>query len=159
MRRMNFRNERALYKRKCDLCGQDIISMYSGSNPYKIYCSECWFSDKWDQSAFGKNYNFNKPFLEQLQELGEEIPRIALFNKNNVNCPWVIREIGSKNCYLNVGGIENQDSAYNIYAAWGKDVFDNDMIVNSELCYENVFCRKCYKAFFSKLAPNGLNPN
>ena len=27
-RRLAFRNERKLYKRKCDLCGKDLIGMY-----------------------------------------------------------------------------------------------------------------------------------
>jgi len=64
IRRMMFRNGRTLYKRKCDLCEEDIISMYSSEKPHKIYCNSCWYSDKWDPMEYGKNYNFNKSFFE-----------------------------------------------------------------------------------------------
>ena len=36
-RRLSFRNERRLYKRKCDLTGKDIVSIYSPEKPYKVY--------------------------------------------------------------------------------------------------------------------------
>ena len=35
-RRMMWRCERSLYKRPCDLCGTNIISMYSSDKPYKV---------------------------------------------------------------------------------------------------------------------------
>ncbi|MDP2789261.1 MAG: hypothetical protein Q8O46_04445 [bacterium] len=37
MRRMNFCNERNLYKRKSDKTGKDIISVYSPDSPYKVF--------------------------------------------------------------------------------------------------------------------------
>jgi len=47
-RRLTFRNERKLYKRKCDFSGKDIISIYSPDKPYKVYEMDFWLSDKWD---------------------------------------------------------------------------------------------------------------
>ena len=47
-RRLIFRNERKLYKRKCDLCNKNIVSIYSLDKNYKIFCQDCWWSDKWD---------------------------------------------------------------------------------------------------------------
>jgi hypothetical protein len=47
-RRMVWRNERKLYKRKCDLTGIDIISIYSPEKPYKVYEQIEWWSDKWN---------------------------------------------------------------------------------------------------------------
>jgi hypothetical protein len=32
-RKLLFRNELTLYKRKCDLCGRSIVSMYDPKNP------------------------------------------------------------------------------------------------------------------------------
>ena len=51
-RRLSFRNERKLYKRKCDATGKDIISMYSPDKKFKVYHQDFWWSDKWD----GLNY-------------------------------------------------------------------------------------------------------
>ena len=47
-RRLSFRNEKNLYKRKCDLTQKDIISIYSPDKPYKIYEQSEWWSDRWD---------------------------------------------------------------------------------------------------------------
>ena len=47
-RRLSFRNERKLYKRKCDLTGKDIISIYSPDKVYTVYEQSEWWSDKWD---------------------------------------------------------------------------------------------------------------
>ena len=44
-RRLAFRNERSLYKRPCELCGVDTISMYDPDKGIINYCSECWWSD------------------------------------------------------------------------------------------------------------------
>ena len=47
-RRLSFRNERKLYKRKCDATGKDIISIYSPDKPYTVYHQDYWWSDKWN---------------------------------------------------------------------------------------------------------------
>lgn len=41
-RRLAFRNERALFRRKCDLCGKDMISMYRAKTPFPVYCLPCF---------------------------------------------------------------------------------------------------------------------
>ncbi|MBI4975196.1 zinc-ribbon domain containing protein [Candidatus Peregrinibacteria bacterium] len=41
--RLALRNERNLYKRKCDKCGQDMISPYSADSPYVVYCQKCFW--------------------------------------------------------------------------------------------------------------------
>src|SRR3989339_1132767 len=68
-RKLAFRNERVLYKRKCDLCKQQIISIYSPDKPFQVYCQKCIWSDKYDPIVFGRNYDFNKSFFEQFSEL------------------------------------------------------------------------------------------
>src|SRR3989344_7841146 len=59
-RRLMFRNERALYKDKCDLCGKDMISVFSPEKPFKVYCSPCWWSDNWDPAR--RTINFERFF-------------------------------------------------------------------------------------------------
>jgi hypothetical protein len=51
-RRSVWRNERKLYKRKCDLTKKEIVSIYSPDKPYKVYNREDWWSDKWDGVDF-----------------------------------------------------------------------------------------------------------
>lgn len=42
-RRLSLRNERTLFKRKCDKCKKDIVSTYSADSPYMVYCQECYW--------------------------------------------------------------------------------------------------------------------
>jgi len=149
-RRIAFRNERSLYKRKCDLCGQSVVSRVSPDKPYKMYCSQCWWSDNWDSFSYGRDYDFNRPFFEQYKELLFSTPHISLLGGNSVNSDWVNQETDDKNCYLNVGGHFNEDSAYNTYEFKSNNCFDNFWANSNQLCYENIQCERCYKTCFSK---------
>lgn len=42
-KRLAMRNERNLYKRKCDKCGNAMISTYSEESPYVVYCQKCYW--------------------------------------------------------------------------------------------------------------------
>ena len=143
------RNERSLYKRKCDLCGEGIIAMYSPNKPYKVFCPSCWYGDKWDPMDYGKEYDFAKPFFAQLKELQLVVPHLSLLQERSVNSPWINYETDDKNCYLNFGGHLNEDSAYNQYSLKNKDCFDNFWLMRGEYCYGNILCGNCYKTFYS----------
>ena len=62
VRRMNWRNERTLYKRKCDAPGhnEEIISIYHKDSPLKVYDQKYWWSDEWDAMQYGRDYDFSK---------------------------------------------------------------------------------------------------
>jgi len=147
---MVFRNERSLYKRKCDATGKEIISIYSPDTPFKVYDQKYWWSDKWEPMEYGKNYDWNKSFFEQFEELSIQFPRQNLYQKNCIDSPWTNREYDSKNCYLDIAGFKNEDCAYNVYANWCNKSFDNYGILKSELCYNNFLGIHLYKVFFSK---------
>jgi hypothetical protein len=80
-RRLSWRNERKLYKRKCDFSGKEIISMYSPDKNYKVYDQEIWWSDKWDSLNYGRVFDFSKSFFEQFSELMKEVPKMNLNQK------------------------------------------------------------------------------
>jgi hypothetical protein len=42
IRRLIMRNERTLYKRKCDLCGESKILVYPSDSKFEVYCRECF---------------------------------------------------------------------------------------------------------------------
>lgn len=78
-RRLSFRNERTLYKRKCNATQKDIISVYSPDKSYKVYHQDYWWSDKWDAMDYGNDFDFNKSFFEQFEDLIKNVPSIALW--------------------------------------------------------------------------------
>lgn len=42
-RRLSWRNERKMYKRKCDFTGKEIISVYSPDKTYPVYDQKVWW--------------------------------------------------------------------------------------------------------------------
>lgn len=79
-RRLSFRNERKLYKRKCDATGKDIVSIYSPDKPFKVYHQDYWWSDAWDPMDYGREFDFERSAMEQMGELLREVPRPSLLN-------------------------------------------------------------------------------
>jgi len=43
-RRRALRNEKKLYDRKCNKCGENLKSTYAPNSPYIIYCEKCYFN-------------------------------------------------------------------------------------------------------------------
>lgn len=147
-RRLTFRNEKKLYLRRCDLCDKQIVSIYSEEKPYHVYCPNCWWSDKWDPLETGRDYDFNRPFFEQYDELIHDSKLLSLFSKNSQNSDYINQETDDKNCYMNAGGHFNEDCYYNTYSIWGKNNVDNYWVIKSELLYECIRCENCFRSTY-----------
>lgn len=148
-RRCVWRNYRTLYRRKCDLCKKDIVTSFSPDKPYTVYCQECWWSDKWDPLSYGTNFDFSKPFFEQFDQLLKKVPRIALLNKNPENSEFCTYAGNNKDCYLMVNGCWHCDScSYGTRVDKCRECVDNQMLSDSELCYETTFSSNLYKCLF-----------
>ena len=98
-----FRNERKLYKRKCDATGKDIVSVYEPEKSYTVYAQDYRWSDKRDPMQYGREYDLNKTFTEQYQQLFHNVPQMNLLNMNNENCEYNNYLNDSKNCYFCLG--------------------------------------------------------
>ena len=122
-----------------------------------MYCKDCWWSDQWSPYTYGKEYDFSRSFFEQWNELFISVPHISIFNSNCINSDWVNQETDDKNCYLNVGGFGNEDSAYNTYQIAGKNCFDNYWLLNSDVCSNNVHCERCFSVHFSLECHDSMN--
>jgi hypothetical protein len=156
-RRLSFRNERNFYKRDCDLCGESVISRVSPDKPYKMYCTKCWWSDAWDPEEYAQEYDFTRPFFEQWKDLLFKTPHISLFTSNNVNSNYINQESDAKNCYFNIGGLYNEDSAHNTYEVYGKNCFDNYWSLNCDSCSNNIHCERDYDTHFCVESHDCLN--
>ncbi len=148
-RRLAWRNERALYSRKCDLSGEPMISCYPPDAPYKVYRVDLWHSDAaGDGLAYGRDYNFNRPFFEQFQELQLQVPRPSLTAIEIENSPYGNHFWRSKNCYMcfDAGYLENCLYCSATYHC--KDTVDCTMTRDSELSYFLIDCQNCYQSFY-----------
>mgnify|MGYP001568335787 FL=1 len=148
-RLLSFRNEKNLYKRKCDFSGKNIISIYSPDKPYKVYSQEVWWSDKWNALDYGRDYDFTRPFFEQFGDLLKKVPRLAIINRNSENSLYTNICEQNKNCYLLIESSNNEDSLYSYWIQKCADCTDLCFCNECTECYECFSCDNCYETMYS----------
>ncbi|OGZ54724.1 MAG: hypothetical protein A3B25_01550 [Candidatus Ryanbacteria bacterium RIFCSPLOWO2_01_FULL_48_26] len=151
--RYAWRNERVLYRRNCDLCGKSTVTIYSPNKPFKVYCPPCWWSDKWNGFDYGRNFDFDRPFFEQWQELQLQVPRIALLSKNSVDSEYTNHADNNKNCYLSFGVFDSENVMYstNVYNG-ARDTMECYRLQNgNDLLFECIDTSRCYNCQYSVL--------
>jgi len=148
-RRFAFRNERNLYKRKSDLSGKEIVTCYHPDENVKVYEQDEWWGDKWEGCDFGMDYDFNKRFFEQFDELQKKVPMIALHTVNNQNSQYVNYTGECKDCYMIFGPVYSEDCLYGS-PYYSKNCIDSLLVRDSQFCYQCITCEKCYQCFFSQ---------
>ena len=139
-RRMAFYNVFKLYKRKCDLCQEEMIMIYPEDSPYKVYCTKCWWSDKWDPFSYGRDYDFSRSFFDQFDELWHQVPQVGLEvdYPTMENSPYANQAGHIKNCYLIFFGDFNEDCIYGYYLLKNKSLFDTSLAMQSERCFDSM---------------------
>ncbi len=147
-RRLAFRNERVLYRDTCDLCGKDILSIFSPDKTNTVYCHDCWWSDRWDPYQYEREVDLSKGLFAQFSELLRRTPLPALSNSNTENCDYVNQTANIKNCYLAFGTIEAQDCLYGVRIRNDISCLDGLLVEYSELAYECVASTKIYQSQF-----------
>lgn len=151
-RRMAFRNDRTLYKRACELCNKEVISIYRPNGPQKIVCQKCWWSDDFDATKYGRDYDFSKSFFQQYRELMNDVPFVANFvvdESRMINSPYNNMVLDLRNCYLLSNADFNEDCSYGCEIEASKNCVDANLVHKSEMCYECVNVQNCYRAFYS----------
>ena len=151
---LSFRNERSLYQRKCDLCKKDFIGVYPPDSSYKVYCSSCWWSDKWDPYQYKVNFNSEKSFLEQFNLLDHQVPHLGMNTTDSENSDYCNFADKQKDCYLVVNAAQNENLYYCERAFYSKDSLECNGLTNSQLNYWNLSCRDSYHTYFSEFCEN-----
>ena len=148
--RLIFRNERFLYKRTCDATGKNMISIYSPDKPYKVFSQEEWWSDKWNPLDYGKNFDFNRPFFEQFNELYKDVPMVSLITdfRNDENSSYTNFAWSNKNCYLIFDSDFNRDCTNITSSTKNENCIDCHSTHDSQICYQTVWAENCFSCFY-----------
>jgi Zn ribbon nucleic-acid-binding protein len=151
IRRLAWRNEKSLYRNECKKCGNSIISVYSKDSGVQVYCRPCWWGDGWDGADYAVDFDETKSFISQLNNLLHRAPAPSLFGlyATLVNSEYTNMVSDLKNCYMITHSDLDENCMYGNCLVNCKDSVDNTMLDNSELCYENVNCQKCYQTVYS----------
>ena len=148
--RLSFRNERVFYKRKCDKCERDVVSMYSPNKPFTVWCYDCWFSDSWGGEDFGLDYDPNISFLDQFEKLWKSVPKVSLVYMRSPGSDYTNISADNKNCYFIIESSNNEESIHSYWIQECRDVLDTSFSSKCELTYESDDCYNSYKLQYSK---------
>ena len=151
-RREAWRNERVLYKRKCNAAWKNIISMHSEHVEFPVYHNKYWWNDKNDTTKYAQDIDLNKSFFWQLAELRKKVPRMHRFsysedrmdNSEYTNCAWDL-----KNCYLVFWSWRDEECLYCHYINDCYKCVDCFYVIKSQNCYEWVDLDNCTNLFYS----------
>ncbi|MDP3948863.1 MAG: hypothetical protein Q8Q17_02860 [bacterium] len=149
LRKILWRTDIGFYRRTDSRTGQMIFSLYPQTAPIKVWNYDYWISDQWDSSDYGKEYDWNRPFFEQFADLVKNVPWPSLAIINSINSPYSNNGTDIKDSYLVFGSTNAEDSYMSFGLVRSKNIFDSSYVHDSELNYQGVFNRKCYRAFYS----------
>lgn len=144
-RRLSLCNERHFYPATCGLCRKRMLTEHPPHGKKLICCRECWHGDAWDSCSYGMEFDFSRPFFDQLKELWSSVPaQNLLIEGTNVNSEYIHYAGFAKNCYL----ITHADFCEDCYYGYGfkhdRSCVDGFYNLHSELCYDCVDVHKCY---------------
>jgi hypothetical protein len=122
--------------------------MYSPDKPYKVYDRDAWWSDAWDGTVYGRDFDFNRPFFEQYQELLLAVPKASVLVFQNENSEYTNCQNDSKNCYLTFGSGFMEDCMYSNWCYYMKNCLDCSFCSRGELDFMNVDCFQTYRCRF-----------
>ncbi|MCK9186791.1 hypothetical protein M0P48_05160 [Candidatus Gracilibacteria bacterium] len=150
VRRLVWRNERNLFRRKDALIGKDSFSGFPAEANLNTYENDYWHGDKWDSLDYGIDYDFSKPFFKQFNDLLSLVPLPAKSSAGFMINSDYCNEAGRlRNAYLCFDSDFVEDSAYLVKATNIKNTLDSHEIIEDELCYEDVMVYKSYRTFYS----------
>jgi hypothetical protein len=156
IRRLQERNARQLYWRKCDHSGKKIISQYHENQPFPVYDQAVWWGDEWDAMEFGQEFDFSRPFFEQFREMKNKVPHFSVFivggtleNSDFTNCTGYI-----KNCYLISEADYDEDCYYSNRIYHSKNLVDCTNCYDAEYSYQCIDCIKPNNLFYSQECQN-----
>ena len=138
-RRLTFRNEFIYYKRKCDCCKKEVISVHNKFSKFPVFCQDCWLNYNFDTLNNWKDFDYSKSFFEQYLDLQNIVPKINMLNDNWINSEnseYCYNFSYGKNAYLVTTAWHVEDSMYSQYGAYYKKTIDSNLVWNSEIIYE-----------------------
>jgi CxxC-x17-CxxC domain-containing protein len=128
------------------------MSIYPAEDKIKVYCPKCWWGDSWDGTEYAMDYDSSRPFLQQVKELADKTPYVALETSYLTlkNSDYSNAIAWAKGCYQ-VFWADYCESVYYSSILNGVKYSADCLRANaSELCYESIGMNKCYQTFFSE---------
>lgn len=138
------RNEQHLFRNKNYINGKSLVSIYRPDSGRKICAKDEWFSDIWDPTEVGREWNPNKKFFDQFHALQLDVPYASTVVCDNENSEYTTGTGFCKNCHLINSSEHCEDCMYGKLLQRCTNVVDTGFAYDSELLYECFSVEKCY---------------
>src|SRR3989338_8861040 len=79
-RRCAAHNSYTLFKKTSAYTGENIVSLYPPSSPFKVYEHQVWYSDAWDPLVYAQEYDSSQNFFSQFRTLQLAVPKPSLIS-------------------------------------------------------------------------------
>lgn len=153
--RLTWRNERNLYRNTCRATGKALVSIFSSDKPWPpVYEQSYWWSDAWSPLEYGRDMDFSRPFFEQWAELFRIVPQLAMNNQSSENCDYTNQSQKNKDSYMLFCSNDSRDCLHGMWFQKCMNCTDSTYLEDSELSYEIVNGKNCYKCAFSQHLEN-----
>jgi len=151
VRRLASVNTWSLHWATCEKCEKRTLSIFNPRKNVRIFCPPCWWSDSWDGTEYGMDYESSKPFLEQVDELARKTPWVATESlyTSLKNSEYSNGIAWSKDCYMAFWADFCESVYYSSILNGLKYSSDCLRGWKSELCYESIGFINNYRVFFS----------
>ncbi len=154
LRRHAHINDYVYFTRNCDCCRKQFISIFPPTSDYVVYCQQCWYAEARNDRAQARDYDFNRPFFEQFDELMHAAPMMGMAAINCENCDYCQSVGHCKNCYLISESSNCEDCYYCYWIQKTMSCLDCCYIHECETCYEVSDSFNCYNLKYSQNCTN-----
>ena len=143
-RYLAFRNDRNFFWRSCNQSGQRVYSSYPASTLFPVVSPEIYYStDEKNSLSYGREFDFNRPFFEQLHELWQAVPRPATSTWKSKNSHAVSNVQGAHGSYLVIDAQDISNCMYSVGLRRCEFCIDCSWVSCSAHCYECIDCHNC----------------
>jgi len=119
-----------------------------------VYSQTGWWSDDWTPFDYGRDFDFDREFFPQFDELLHDVPFISSVVFQCENCDFNNYCGDSKDCYMSIRVGDARDIYYSYYTIQCDTCIDCTFITDCRECYSSVDCEGCYQTFFSHNCKN-----
>lgn len=134
-----------LFWSKSALSGKPTLSRFNPQHSLKVVTPEEFWSDQVDNSVFGRDYDFQRPFFEQFNELLRSTYNLPLGNVNVENSDFINGAVDVKDSYLSFVIIGSTNCLYCFNMLKCSDMIDCCFCDGSSYCYCSTDLSNCYQ--------------
>lgn len=155
IRRMIWRNERNLFKRKCDLTHKDIITVYGPEYQWKVYYFKKYNSDIWSPFDYWVDLENISDIKDTINDFFLNTPARSLNLRDRMeNCDYCNYGQSAKDCYMCQCPAMSENSMYSFTPLYSNYDVDSYLSEKSEITYESLYSIWTYKCFYCQDVSN-----